>query len=227
MSDGEFRVRNTRPGDFERIEDLSLKVYPNDFPWTADYLSSHLDVFPEGQFVAVDAADYVVGMAASLIVNWEDYDHLDSYNDFTDRGYFRNHDPSGRTLYGAEVMVDPEFRGKGIGSLVYDARRALVQELGLLRIRAGARLPGYAAVADRINPRDYVLEVSKGTRYDATLSFQLKHGFHVLAIVPAYQVNDPRSRNFAALIEWLNPDLATEEDYRRQRRYFLDTIHGE
>lgn len=221
MSRSDYRVRNTQPRDFERINEISLKVYPNDFPWTEDYLSAHLDVFPEGQLVAVDQNDYVVGMAASLKVTWDDYDHFDSYNDFTDHGYFRNHDPSGHTLYGAEVMVDPDYRGQGIGSLLYEARRELVQRLGLHRIRAGARLPGYAAVADRMTPEEYVRQVIQGERHDATLSFQLRHGFDVLAVVPDYQTRDPKSRNFAALIEWLNPDVATEEDLGRRRRAFL------
>lgn len=220
MSGSVYSVRPTRPRDFPRIEEISRKVYPNDLPWTAQYLAVHLDVFPEGQFVAVDANDYVVGMAASLIISWDEYDHLDSYNDFTDHGFFRNHDPTGRTLYGAEVMVDPDYRGHGIGSMIYEARRELVQRMGLLRIRAGARLPGYAAVSGDMSPKKYVEEVVEGVRYDATLSFQLKHGFQVLAIVPDYQTRDPRSRNYAALIEWLNPDVTTEADHQRSRTAF-------
>ncbi len=220
MTGGAYRVRQTQPRDFQRIEDISRKIYPTDLPWSPDYVSVHLEVFPEGQLVAVDADDFVVGMAASLIVSWDDYDNLDSYDDFTDSGYFRNHDPTGRTLYGAEVMVDQEFRGKGIGSVIYEARRELVQRLGLLRIRAGARLPGYAAVSGSMSPQQYVREVIAGERYDATLSFQLKHGFNVLALIPDYQMRDPKSRNYAALIEWLNPEVATDEDRRRSQTVF-------
>ncbi|MCP5335593.1 MAG: GNAT family N-acetyltransferase [Oceanospirillaceae bacterium] len=35
----------------------------------------------------------------------------------TASGTFRNHNPSGRTLYGAEVFVNPQVRGCGVGHL--------------------------------------------------------------------------------------------------------------
>ena len=199
-------VTNTRSEHFPDIERISRAVYPNDAPWTADYLESHLARFPEGQFVAVDAeTGRVVGMAASLIIKWDDYDHLDSYNDFTDAGFFTNHDPAGRTLYGAEVMVDPAQRRRGIGSMLYDARERLVREKNLLRIRAGARLPGYYEHSAEMGVEDYVRQVVRGEMDDPTLSFQLHRGFHVLAVVPNYYDRDPKSRGFAVLIEWINP----------------------
>jgi hypothetical protein len=50
--------------------------------------------FPEGQFVAVMAeSQRVVGMAASLIVRWDDYDLMTHRRDFTDHGMYTNHDP--------------------------------------------------------------------------------------------------------------------------------------
>ena len=93
-------VRNTQPPEFDRIAELCRRVYPEDTPWTAEQLASHLRVFPEGQFVAVDRQeDRVVGMCASLIVLWDRYDMLDSWEDFTVDGMFTNHDPQrGRTL---------------------------------------------------------------------------------------------------------------------------------
>lgn len=209
-------VRNTRPEDFPAIERISRLVYPNDFPWSAEYLSRHREIFPEGQLVAVDrSSGEVVGMAASLIVTWDDYEHLDTYNDFTSEGWFTNHDPTGRTLYGAEVMVDPDRRGEGIGSKLYDARKALAKRLGLLRIRAGARLAGYSQHAHELSAEDYVRAVIAGDLYDSTLSFQLRRGFRVLSVVPDYFARDPRSRGYAAIIEWLNEDRADEVDFRR------------
>jgi GNAT superfamily N-acetyltransferase len=217
MSSGQYKVRPTEERDFDGIYRLSLKVYPNDIPWTENYLKTHLDVFPEGQIVVVDTEDEdrVVGMAASLVIRWEDYDRLDDYNEFTDHGFFTNHDPTGRTLYGAEVMVDPTIRGEGLGSMLYEARRDIVRSLGLLRIRAGARLPGYADYAASISAEEYVRRIIRGELSDPTLSFQLKHGFRVLAIVPSYSIHDPKSGNAAALIEWLNREVATEEEIRK------------
>lgn len=214
-------VRNTRPSDFPAIEQISRITYPDDFPWTSEYLSKHLEIFPEGQLVAVDSEDddEVVGMAASLIVSWDDYAHLDTYDDFTDQGWFSNHDLSGRTLYGAEVIVDPSRRGEGIGSLIYEARKELVRRLGLLRIRAGARLAGYYTHAGEMTAKDYVRNVLAGEFFDPTLSFQLKHDFRVLSVVPDYFERDRKSRGYAAIIEWLNEEAITPEDRRRIRTF--------
>lgn len=169
-------------------------------------LASQLDVFPEGQMVAVDAGTgEIVGMAASLIVDWDDYAVDASWRDFTDHGYFTNHDPQGRTLYGAEVMVHPDHRRRGVGSTLYAAREALVHRLGLARIRAGARLSGYRKRAARMSAERYVERVVAGEISDPTLSFQLAHGFQVLAVVEDYLKRDPQSLGWAAVVEWL-PD---------------------
>jgi hypothetical protein len=150
----------------------------------------------------------IVGMSASLIVDWEDYKTLDDWDRFTAEGMFTNHDPKrGRTLYGAEVIVDPALQHHGVGDKIYSARRALTESHKLLRIRAGSRLRGYCHAVDRLKPEDYVLAVVEGHEYDPTLSFQLKEGFHVLAVVPHYLTDDPESLGYAAVIEWLNPQL--------------------
>lgn len=206
MTTTAVQVRNTRVEDFDGIIELTRRVYPTTPPWTRQQLTSHLEVFPDGQFVAL-ADGQIVGMAASLIVLWDDYSFDTSWRDFTAAGTFANHDPErGRTLYAAEVMVDPERQGEGIGSLLYEARRELCVRLKLRRIRAGARLRGYSKVADRMSPEEYVEHVERGELHDPTLSFQLKHGFHVIAVVPGYLRQDPESLGNAAVIEWKNPE---------------------
>lgn len=201
---------------------LCERVYPDTVPWKVEQLESHLRVFPEGQFVIVSRDDgRVVGMASSLIVRWDDYDFHADWREWTAGGYFTNHDPeAGHTLYGAEVMVDPKVQRRGLGKWLYVARRDLVRGLGLKRIRAGARLRGYHRHADRMSPEEYAQAVVRGELRDPTLSFQLREGFDVLAVVHSYLRNDPESRGFAAVIEWLNPDVVKPEDTAgRDHRY--------
>ena len=218
-------VRKTRPEDFPVIIDISRQIYDEKLIWTEEELQSHQEVFPEGQFVAVTRDTHeVVGTAMSLIVLWEDYDLEDDYIDFTADSTFRNHNPEGRTLYGAEVFVDQTRRGLGIGGALYEARKTLCRELGLLRIRAGARLPGFDDVADRLNIEDYVREVIAGRMYDPTLSFQLRQGFNVIGIASGYLAPDEESRNYAAVIEWLNTQAATENDIVAARERYMDSI---
>jgi GNAT superfamily N-acetyltransferase len=136
---------------------------------------------------------------------------------FTDGATFANHDPErGRTLYGAEVMVDPDCRGRGCGKALYKARRDLVRRLKLLRIRAGARLRSYGKYAEQMSAQEYVRKVIDGEIGDPTLSFQLKQGFRVIAVVQSYIPDDPESRGYAAIIEWINHEVAARRDYRRR-----------
>lgn len=215
-------VERTRPEHFAGIQELCLRVYPDSPPWTEDLLASHQAVFPEGQLVAIETSSgRVVGTAASLIIKWDDYDITGSWREFTDAGRFTNHDPEhGRTLYGAEVMVDPTLQRGGIGTKLYAARRELVESLGLLRIRAGARLRGYGAYAEDMTAEQYVIKVIAGELTGPTLGFQLRHGFEVIAVVPGYLRHDPESLGYAAVIEWLNAKVARPEDYAARPKRF-------
>jgi GNAT superfamily N-acetyltransferase len=215
-------VTRTQPEHLAGIVDLCKRVYPDATPWSEEVLAAHISIFPEGQLVAIDdATNAVVGMAASLIINWDDYDIKANWREFTDRGRFTNHDPEhGRTLYGAEVMVDPDIQRSGIGGKIYEARRELVESLGLLRIRAGARLRGYGKYADELEPEAYVLKVIKGEIIDPTLSFQLNHGFEILAVIADYLHFDPDSHGHAAVIEWINTKVARPEDYAHRPARF-------
>jgi ribosomal protein S18 acetylase RimI-like enzyme len=201
-------IRRTTPDDFEGIIALTHAVYPTSPAWAPVQLESHLRVFPEGQFVAARPDGSIVGMSASLIVFWDDYELTTSWRDFTDAGMFTNHDPeNGRTLYGAEIMVHPACQGLGVGSRLYEARESLVRERGLLRIRAGARLRDYARYADRLSPEAYLRAVLEGELVDRTLSFQLRRGFRVIGLVSNYLRHDPESLGHAAVIEWRNPEV--------------------
>lgn len=216
-------VRNTEPRDFAGIIEVCRRVYAASTPWTEEQLRSHLQVFPEGQFVAeIVGQPGLAGMAASLIVRWDEYDSTATWKEFTADGTFRNHDPvRGRTLYGAEVMVDPSLQRSGVGAALYRARRELAVRLGLLRIRAAARLRGYHRHAGRRSPEEYVEGVVRGTIKGPTLSFQLREGFQVVQVIHGYLHSDPESLGHAAIIEWLNPTLVEAHDTAGRSDRFL------
>ena len=215
MTRPSYVVRQAMPEDIPRIIELCKAVYTEGPPWSEKQLLSHQAIFPEGQLLVTDeSGGMVVGFAASLIVRWDDYDWTTPWRDFTAGGYFTNHDPkSGRTLYGAEIMVHPAHQGTGAGSALYKFREELVRRLGLLRIRAGARLRGYHQHAKQMTAEDYTHAVIEGRLKDPTLSFQLKRGFHVLRVISGYLRHDSESMGFAAVIEWINPEVATAEDF--------------
>ncbi|MEP7364212.1 MAG: carbon-nitrogen hydrolase, partial [Acidobacteriota bacterium] len=80
--------------DIPGIIAMCKRVYPASEPWSPSQLESHLVIFPEGQFVAYEeASGALVGMSASLIILWDDYEDHMNWRDFTEMGTFRNHDP--------------------------------------------------------------------------------------------------------------------------------------
>lgn len=210
-----WQIRPAGADDIPELIRVCQEVYPTTPPWKHEQLESHQAVFPEGQLVAVDPeTQSILGMAASLIVRWDDYDMRTTWRDFTSAGYFTNHDPEeGRTLYGAEIMVRPSAQGLGVGRTLYAGRNDLIRRLRLLRIRAGARLRGYSKYAEEMSPEEYTERVVRGDLWDPTLSFQIRHGFGVLDIVPGYLRVDPESLGHAAVIELVNPEVAEPEDY--------------
>jgi len=209
-------VRNSQKDDFQGIRELAQLIYPDVTPWSDSQLQRHLDIFPQGQFVAVDkSSGQIVGMCSGLIIDWDRYEADMDWAGFTDGGMYTNHDPVwGATLFAADVMVRPGLQGHGIGKRLYrHGRFGLAKQIGLRRILAGSRLRGYHRYAGRMTAADYVVEVVNGRLNDPTLSFQLGQGFHVLTVVGNYFTGDPESLGWAAVIEWLNPEVADEEDF--------------
>jgi predicted amidohydrolase/GNAT superfamily N-acetyltransferase len=244
-------VRPATQADIAALVELNHIAYPelvaDNVVWSADQVRSHLQVFPEGQLVA-DVDGRLIGAASSLIVDLGiDPLRWHTWAGITDNGYFTNHDPRADTLYGADVCVHPDLRGRGIGAALYEARRALCKRLNLRRIVAGGRLWQYHKYSAQYSAEEYVERVKAGQIRDLVLSYQLREGFHVRAIMPNY-LPDPNSGNYATFIEWLNPEykpgahahsnvrvacvqyqmrrVATFADFARQVEYFCEIAVG-
>lgn len=204
------RIRVARPEDVPGLAALSRVVYGPRASWKSPELLFHQKTFPEGQLVAEGepaegAPDELLGMAVSLVVDSARWPPRTPWREVTGKGRLTTHDPSGDLLYGAGLAVHPEARGRGVARALYVAREALVERLGIGVIRAGARIPGYGAVAHLMSAEEYVGEVVAGALRDPTLSFQLRMGFRVVDVAPDYLVTDEASRRWAAIIEWWRP----------------------
>lgn len=199
------RIRHTRPADIPALIDLQARVYPTIPPWSRRKLGEQLDVFPQGQIVA-EADGVIVGCASALVVLWDDWCDAHSWQDITGAGTFEHHNPDGLTLYGAEVFVDPDLRGAGIGHLLYEGRRTLCRAMNLKRIIACGRLSGYHRHAADMSAELYARKVVWGDLRDPVLSFQLKEGFSYCGVVQDYLPEDTESMGHASVIVWLNPD---------------------
>jgi predicted amidohydrolase/GNAT superfamily N-acetyltransferase len=140
---GTVSIRHTRASDIAELIALQKRSYPPEMPpWSRTHFRQQLDAFPQGQIVA-EFDGRIVGCASSLIVLWDDWCDAHTWKDITAAGSFDNHNPLGKTLYGAEVFVAPDLRGQRIGHALYEGRRRLCRAMNLKRIIACGRLPGY------------------------------------------------------------------------------------
>ena len=200
-----LRLRNLTMGDFDALVALQLKCFPGMKPWRREQIASQLAIFPEGQTV-IELEGRIIASSGSLIVDSASHGDWHDWKLSTDDGYIRNHEPKGDTLYGIEIMVDPEFRGMKLSRRLYDARKALVRARNLTGIMIGGRIVGYGKYADQMSAREYVDRVIDKTLIDPVLTPQLSNGFVLKGLIPDYFPSDSESRGYATFLEWTNID---------------------
>lgn len=228
------QVRVANRDDIPALVDLNHISYPtlaeDNVTWAAYHLASHQRIFPQGQLLA-ECDGKIVGGAASLIVNMgSDPLRPHTWAGVTDSGYFTNHDPQGDTLYGADVFVHPDYRRCGVGAALYAARRDLCKRLNLRRILTGGRMVGYHEHADDLAAMEYAQRVANQQISDNVLSFQLRQGFVLRGVMPNF-LRDPLSKNYATLLEWLNPEYRQKKEGPRKVRiacvqYAMHKVHN-
>jgi GNAT superfamily N-acetyltransferase len=155
------KIRSWQLEDVPAIVECHKAAYA-DYPpgghYEARFYEMQVAAFPEGQLLA-ELEGRVVGYATTLIVQLDDEGHSYTYEEITGGGTFNTHTPSGDTLYGADIAVHPDFRGRGVAAALYRARKQLLKRYNLRRMVAYGRIPGYSDVAGRMTPEEYVRRV--------------------------------------------------------------------
>lgn len=188
--------------DLEDIEHLSFPMANRADLLSAADIRAYAGVFPEGYFVAL-VEGRPVGQGAGIFLDY-DFDHpRHTLAEITGEHQCGNHDPDGAWYYGTDISVHPDFRGGGIGGMLYDARKDLVRRAGKRGIIAGASLPGFFDHKATMSAAAYVDRVVAGELSDPTLSFQISHGFEARGVIENY-LEDEADDGWAALIVWEN-----------------------
>lgn len=209
-------VRPLKIEDYDALVAMQLKCFPDMQPWGHDQIESQLKYFPEGQLV-IECDGRVVASSSSLMLDYDDELEWCNWKKIADAGYIRNHCPNGDTLYGIEIMVDPDFRGMRLSRRLYDARKELCRSRNVEQMIVGGRIPGYHKYADKMKASEYVDRVINKSIFDPVLTAQVANGFALEGLLKDYLPSDTESCGYATFLLWRNLDY-TPSNKRRHRR---------
>ncbi|WP_372895399.1 GNAT family N-acetyltransferase [Stieleria sp.] len=209
-------VRQLRIDDYEALVRMQLRCFPGMEPWGRDQIESQLKYFPEGQLV-VECDGRVVASSSSLMLDYDDDLEWCDWKKTADAGYIRNHRPKGDTLYGIEIMVDPDFRGMRLSRRLYDARKELCRSRNVEQMIVGGRIPGYHKYADQMKASEYVDRVINKSIFDPVLSAQVANGFALEGLLKDYLPTDTESCGYATFLIWRNLEYSPVSKRRHRR----------
>ncbi|MCJ2166283.1 bifunctional GNAT family N-acetyltransferase/carbon-nitrogen hydrolase family protein [Pseudodesulfovibrio sp. S3-i] len=200
------KVRNWTEEDIPAIVACQRAAYP-DFEEHYDerMYAMQFAAFPEGQILA-EVDGEVIGYATSIIVLLDEGIDWYRYEEITGGGSFSTHTPTGDTLYGADIAVHPDYRGKGVAGKIYSRRKRIMKRYNLSRMIAHGRIMNYNEQAGKLTAREYVDMVEKGELKDSALNAHLKAGYRVKGVFLDL-LQDDSSLNYSTFLEMPNPDF--------------------
>lgn len=203
----EVVIRNYQQKDFPDLINIQKESFPPPFPselwWNEGQLSNHISLFPEGS-LCVEIEGEIAGSMTGLIVDFDPNPPKHTWEEITDNGYIRNHNPKGNILYVVDICIRPKFRKLDLGKWLMQSMYEVVVFKGLDGLLGGGRMPGYARKAREMTAEQYLDAVVNGKLKDPVLSFLLRCGRTPLGVVENY-IEDEESCHYAALMEWKNP----------------------
>lgn len=176
--------------------------FDEDLLWKAEHLLRHLEIFPTGQFVAVNEKGVLMGTCSNTRISESNWNAHKDWDTTVGGPFLESFAKDGSTIYGLDISVHPTFRRLGVGRALYAARFELVQaDPYLKRYGTACRIPGYAAQAMNHTPVSYVQSVVHGELSDPTLTPLLRMGLTYVQTIGDY-MDDAESGNSAAMLEW-------------------------
>ncbi|MCM3724829.1 GNAT family N-acetyltransferase [Neobacillus cucumis] len=202
-------VRNYEEKDFPDLIRIQQESFPPPFPselwWNDEQLINHVNLFPQGA-LCIEVNGEIAGSMTGLLVAFDDKHPDHNWEEITDNGYIRNHNPNGNTLYVVDIGIRPSYRKLGLGKWLMFSMYDVVVHFRLERLLGGGRMPGYHKQADRMSAEQYIVAVVKGELKDSVITFLLRCGRTPVKVITNY-LEDEESCNYGTLMEWKNPFL--------------------
>jgi len=194
-------VTSTTADRAAALEDLQRVVFPTlsaEERLSAEQYRRHVDIFPEGQFVLLDG-ERLVGATTTMRTTEDEGLRPHRFTDMAGGGWLTRHRPAGEWLYGLDMGIHPDYRGRGLSRLLYRARQELVTRFGLMGQLTVGMMNGYGSVAGEMSGEEYYRQWVEGGRSDPTLTAQRRIGFRPLALIADY-LHDPGCGNYGVLM---------------------------
>ena len=213
-------IRNAVPADIEGIRAVMAKAYASlgaHGVYSEAQLLGQMHQFPQGQFVATYDGR-IIGYCATFLISESLALKPHDWATITGRGYASRHDPAGDWVYGMDVCIDPEFRGRRIGQRLYNERKKLCQHLRLKGVVFAGRMPNLARRWNAVgSAENYLKLVIEGKQRDPVIGFQIRNGFEPIGVLPDYL---PLDHEFARLCHAydLAQSAGAGRGQRRRRR---------
>ena len=198
---GSVRVREARIGDYAGIRALQQRGATATPPATQRHFESRLHGFGAGQLVAL-CDGQLAGFASGLLVDWDAHGaEPRTWGAMCGEGGFTTHDPRARTLYGAELTVEPSQRGVAAARALIQAHRRLVRRLDARRLVMTPPFTGYESVARRMTPEEFAMRIAWGDVAAPEWRFLMAQGFQLCGVLRDFHAEG----GHAGLLAWTNP----------------------
>ena len=198
---GAMRVREARFSDYAAIRALQKRAGGTTPPCSLRQLESRLTGFAPGQMVATSDAN-IVAYASALLMDWDAAREGErTWATLTGDGAFTTHDPRGRSLYAAELVIDASPRGFGAGRALVLAQRKLARRLNARRVVATPMVAGYDMRGETGTPEDFAMRIVWGDALVPEWRFLMSQGFQYCGVVRSFHWEG----SHAGLFAWLNP----------------------
>ena len=202
-------MRLATPADVDGIVAVQGEAWGESSPHraTPEMVRSRIAVFGEGFFVG-EVDGEMVGDACTQICSL-DLDHPPTtWAEATDHGADRRtHDPNGDTLFGVDICLSPDQRGRVIvmTPLVRHTYQLLCRHR-LKRLVMVTRVPAYHEYADRMDIDQFLRQRKEnGHHVDPMLHFLMQiPGIYIVRAMPDFFA-DPASGNYGVMLAATNP----------------------
>ena len=130
-------IRNYGEADFEALINIQRECFPPPFPdellWNREQLSSHLAHYPEGA-LCIEIEGELAGSLTGMLVGDDDDFNSHNWEQVTDSGYIRTHEPEGKNFYIVDIGIRPSYQKMELGKLLLQAAYERVIEDRLERV---------------------------------------------------------------------------------------------